>query len=82
MCIRDSCEGARQHRDTLDGILLSLHGAMVPVFCEDGEAELLARLRAIVGLDMPIAVTLDLHAMATPAMVALAQIFVLSLIHI
>ena len=70
------CEGARQHRDTLDGILLSLHGAMVPVFCEDGEAELLTRLRAIVGPDMPIAVTLDLHAMATPAMVALAQIFV------
>ncbi len=70
------CDGASQHRDTLNGILLSLHGAMVPVFCEDGEAELLTRLRAIVGPDMPIAVTLDLHAMATPAMVALAQIFV------
>ncbi|GAB1478681.1 M81 family metallopeptidase [Paracoccaceae bacterium] len=70
------CEAARKHRDTLDGILLGLHGAMVPAFCEDGEGELLARLRAIVGPDMPIAVTLDLHAIATPAMVAQAQVFV------
>jgi microcystin degradation protein MlrC len=70
------CEGARQHRDTLDGVLLSLHGSMVPTFCEDGEGELLARLRAILGPDLPIAVTLDLHAMVTPAMVEQAQIFV------
>lgn len=70
------CDGARAHRDTLDGILLALHGSMVPGFCEDGEGELLGRLRAIVGLDLPIAVTLDLHAMATPRMVELAQIFV------
>lgn len=70
------CDAAREHRDTLDGILLGLHGAMVPAFCEDGEGELLARLRAIVGPDMPIAVTLDLHAIATPAMVAQAQVFV------
>lgn len=60
----------------LDGILLALHGAMVTEFCEDGEGELLARLRAAVGRDMPIAVTLDLHANATPQMVALADIIV------
>ncbi len=70
------CDSARQHRATLDGILLSLHGSMVPTFCEDGEGELLNRLRAVVGPDMPIAVTLDLHAMVTPAMVAAAQIMV------
>ncbi|MDZ4310553.1 MAG: M81 family metallopeptidase [Cypionkella sp.] len=70
------CDSARQHRHTLDGILLSLHGSMVPTFCEDGEGELLHRLRGIVGPDMPIAVTLDLHAMVTPAMVAAAQIMV------
>lgn len=70
------CEGARAHRATLDGVLLSLHGSMVPVFCEDGEGELLSRLRAILGPDLPIAVTLDLHAMVTPAMVEQAQVFV------
>ena len=63
------CDAAQEHRATLDGILLALHGSMVPSFCEDGEGELLRRLRAIVGPDLPIAATLDLHAMVTPAMV-------------
>lgn len=70
------CDAAREEKDRLDGILLGLHGAMVPDFCEDGEGELLSRLRAIVGPDLPIAVTLDLHAIATPAMIRQAQIFV------
>lgn len=70
------CAAATEHRATLDAILLSLHGSMVPSFCEDGEGELLRRLRAIVGPDLPIAVTLDLHAMVTPAMVEQAQILV------
>ena len=70
------CAGAEAHKNSLTGVLLSLHGSMVPVFCEDGEGELLARLRAILGPDLPIAVTLDLHAMVTPAMVAQAQILV------
>ncbi|WP_237154744.1 M81 family metallopeptidase [Oryzibacter oryziterrae] len=59
-----------------DGILLGLHGSMVPEFTDDGEGELLARLRAAIGRDIPIAVTLDLHAMVSPAMVELADIFV------
>lgn len=70
------CDAAREHRATLDGILLSLHGSMVPAFCEDGEGELLRRLRDVVGPELPIAVTLDLHAMVTPAMVERAQILV------
>lgn len=70
------CAAALAHRDRLDGILLGLHGAMVPDFCEDGEGMLLTRLRAIVGPRLPIAVTLDLHAMATPLMVQGADIFV------
>lgn len=70
------CDAALEEKGKLDGILLGLHGAMVPDFCEDGEGELLKRLRAIVGPDLPIAVTLDLHAIATPAMVAGANIYV------
>lgn len=70
------CEASREEAGKIDGILLGLHGAMVPDFCEDGEGELLSRLRAIVGPDLPIAVTLDLHAIATPAMIRQAQIFV------
>lgn len=70
------CDAAREEGGGLDGILLCLHGSMVPDFCEDGEGELLSRLRVIVGPDLPIAVTLDLHAMATPLMIRQAQIFV------
>lgn len=69
-------EAARKRKDSLSGILLGLHGAMVTEFCEDGEGELLARLRDAVGDDIPIAITLDLHANVTPKMCELANIIV------
>lgn len=67
-------EGARANLDRLNGIALGLHGAMVTDFCQDGEGELLSRLRAVVGPDLPIAITLDPHANVTRAMCDLAQI--------
>lgn len=57
----------------VDGVLLDLHGAMVVESHEDGEGELLRRLRAIVGKAVPIVVTLDLHANVTQAMMAAAD---------
>ncbi|MES0101724.1 M81 family metallopeptidase [Mesorhizobium sp. M0019] len=51
-----------------DGALINLHGAMVAVGCEDAEGEILARLRANLGPDAPIVVTLDLHANVTQKM--------------
>ncbi|MBL8697593.1 MAG: M81 family metallopeptidase [Alphaproteobacteria bacterium] len=69
-------EGARMHRGGIDGILLGLHGAMVTADSEDGEGELLERLRAVVGPELPIAITLDPHANVTRRMCALAQIIV------
>lgn len=59
-----------------NGILLGLHGAMVTDFCEDGEGELLQRLRQVAGPDLPIAVTLDLHANVSEQMCSLANIIV------
>lgn len=59
-----------------DGILLGLHGAMGLDFCEDGEGELLARIRTLVGPDLPIAITLDPHANVSRQMCALADIIV------
>jgi microcystin degradation protein MlrC len=44
-----------------DGMFLDLHGAMVTESFEDGEGELLRRIRAI-DPDTPIAVSLDMHA--------------------
>ena len=57
----------------IDGVLLDLHGAMVTEELEDGEGDLLARIRHLVGPDIPIMVTLDLHANITPAMAAEAS---------
>ena len=56
-----------------DAILLDLHGAMVTERHEDGEGELLARIRAIAP-DVPIGVTLDMHANLYPAMVDNADV--------
>ncbi len=53
----------------LDGIYLDLHGAMVTQAHEDGEGELLRRIRELTGPDLPIAVSLDLHANVTPQIV-------------
>ena len=56
-----------------DAILLDLHGAMVTERHEDGEGELLARIRAIAP-DVPIGVTLDMHTNLYPAMVEHADV--------
>lgn len=53
----------------IDALFLDLHGAMVAEHLEDGEGELLRRIRAKIGSDIPIVVSLDLHANITDAMV-------------
>ncbi len=53
----------------LDAVYLDLHGAMVTEHFEDGEGELLHRVREIIGSEMPLIVSLDLHANITEAMV-------------
>jgi len=58
----------------VDGVYLDLHGAMVCEHLQDGEGELLKRLRALVGDDLPVAVSLDLHANITEAMVSNATV--------
>ena len=56
-----------------DAILLDLHGAMVTKSFEDGEGELLRRIRAVAP-DVPVAVALDMHANLYPDMVDLATV--------
>ena len=57
----------------LDGVYLDLHGAMVTEHLEDGEGELLGRVRRVVGEALPVVASLDLHANVTPEMVARAD---------
>ncbi len=57
-----------------DGVVLSLHGAMVRQDGSDGDAAMVSSLRAILGPDVPIAVTLDLHANLAPSLCNDAEI--------
>ncbi|ABC22144.1 M81 family metallopeptidase [Rhodospirillum rubrum] len=57
----------------VDGVYLDLHGAMVAEHVDDGEGELLARVRAVIGTETPLVVSLDLHGNVTPKMVAMAD---------
>lgn len=53
----------------VDAVYLDLHGAMVTESLEDGEGEILARVRAVVGPRIPVVASLDLHANVTQRMV-------------
>jgi microcystin degradation protein MlrC len=57
----------------LDAVYLDLHGAMVTEHLDDGEGEILARVRGVIGNDLPLVVSLDLHANVTPEMVERAD---------
>jgi len=46
----------------VDALYLGLHGAMVAEHVDDGEGELLGRLRQKLGPNIPIVATLDYHA--------------------
>jgi microcystin degradation protein MlrC len=45
----------------VDGVLLDLHGAMVVEGIDDGDGDLIAAVRQVLGADRPIIVTQDLH---------------------
>ncbi|HEY7041867.1 MAG TPA: M81 family metallopeptidase [Methylomirabilota bacterium] len=58
----------------LDGVLLDLHGAMVPEGIDDGEGDIIAAVREAVGPTVPIAVTLDFHGNLGRDMIAKADL--------
>lgn len=60
----------------VDAVLLQLHGAMVAEHVFDGEGQLLRLLREALGPNVPIGVTLDLHANVTEDMVRYADVIV------
>lgn len=60
-------------RHAVDGVVLHLHGAMVTEKHDDGEGYVISEIRKKVGDDIPIAVTLDLHATLTPLMIETAD---------
>ncbi len=60
----------------LDGVLCSLHGALIADGVDDADGELLSVVRSMVGDAVPIVASLDLHADVTPRMTGLADVLV------
>ena len=57
----------------VDAVYLDLHGAMCTLTHEDGEGEILRRVRACVGADIPVVISLDYHVNVTQQMVDLTD---------
>lgn len=62
--------------DTVDGVLLDMHGAMLTEECDDPEGVIAELIRGIVGDSVPIGVSLDAHAKITPRLVKNVDIIV------
>lgn len=66
-----------RQRGPWDGVLLALHGAAVCETEPDADGAFVARVRALVGPDVPIGVALDLHANMTQQLIANSTVTVL-----
>ncbi len=67
---------ASARSERFDAVYLCLHGAMVTEHLEDGEGELLRRVREAVGKDCPVVASLDFHTNNTPLMVSASDALV------
>jgi microcystin degradation protein MlrC len=65
-------DGLRASRG-IEAVYLDLHGAMVAEHIDDGDGELLHRIRALVGRDVRIVASLDYHANVSAQMVSNAD---------
>lgn len=69
--ITDACAEASP-----DAVYLDLHGAMVSQQHADADGEILRRVRQLVGPDVPIVVSIDLHANVSDTMLQTADAMV------
>lgn len=67
--LRDELLASLEARLPADGVFLVLHGAMMAETEPDATGDVLASVRALVGRDVPVVGTLDLHANVTRRMV-------------
>ena len=71
--ISDSILNGIENAGKLDGLYFDLHGAMVTEMYDDGEEELMKRVRDLVGPDLPIVTSLDLHGNISPGFINLVN---------
>lgn len=72
--LRASVVHAVVNAGAIDALVLCLHGAMSSSALAQGDLGILIAVRKHLGRDVPIAVTLDLHANATESLCNLAQV--------
>jgi microcystin degradation protein MlrC len=60
----------------LDGVYVCAHGAALTTEEDDPDGRLLALVREVVGSDVPVAATFDLHANVSPLMVDSVDVFI------
>lgn len=70
--VLDKVRESIEKNKPIDGVLLSCHGAMVAEGHDDGEGDLFEFIRGLLGEDVPLVSSLDLHANVTDKMVSLA----------
>lgn len=66
--MRQGLQQAIQHSDGLDGVYISEHGAGLAEHIDDADGEVFSMVRDVVGAEVPIIATLDLHGHVTPRM--------------
>jgi len=74
--LRDEIVAGIRAAMPVDGVFLVLHGAMALTDHDDAEGLLLDEVREVVGPNIPIVATLDLHTNFSPEMGALCDAFV------
>ena len=65
-----------QHDGPVDAVYIANHGAMVSTESTDPDGEMFERIRAVVGPEVPIVVTLDLHANISERMVQMSDVII------
>lgn len=74
--LRDDLLAQLAQAGPVDAVFLVLHGAMIAHGYQDCEGDLLERVRALVGPDVPVGALLDLHATLTAKMLASGAVLV------
>ena len=72
----DELTSSLREAGPLDGLLISLHGALVAQDHPDVEGDVLAAIREVIGAETPLVATLDLHANLTWKMASQADVLV------
>ncbi len=67
---------AMQQPGALAGVYISEHGAGLAEDIDDADGEVFAMVRDVVGADVPVLATLDLHGHVTPRMNAAADVMI------